>query len=110
MSSTEVVFGIPGSGKTTYLLHRIDELAAAGYPIRDIAYLTMTRNARSVARKRMAERYGATKGDLQYFRTMHSICWELIGRPEKISEKEMADFCKERGVEYAPKGKQDGET
>jgi DNA helicase-2/ATP-dependent DNA helicase PcrA len=110
MNNTEVVFGIPGSGKTTYLLRRIDELAAAGYPARDIAYLTMTRNARSVARKRMAEKYGASKGDLQYFRTMHSICWELIGRPGKVSEKDIAKFCKARNVEYAPKGRQDGET
>jgi superfamily I DNA/RNA helicase len=107
---TEVVFGVPGSGKTTYLLNKIEELVTGGYSPRDIAYLTMTRNARAVARKRMEEKFGATKDDLLYFRTVHSICYEIIGRPEKVTEKEKAEFCKTQKVDYEEAGEGGGET
>jgi len=94
----EVVFGVPGGGKTTYLLERIDELVKDGVPLSDIAYLTMTRNARQVARTRMMEKHGAAKEDLHYFRTMHSICYELLGRPRVITPKEYASFCTENNI------------
>ena len=106
----EVVFGIPGSGKTTYLLDRIEKLVEMGYAPSDIAYLTMTRTARSVAKKRMVKKFGATKDDLNYFRTIHSICWEMIGRPDKIKQSDIREFCKKKGVNYDDNKKGDGET
>lgn len=106
----KVVFGIPGSGKTTYLLNEIEQIIQGGYEPKDVAYLTMSRNARAVARKRMAEKFGATKDDLQYFRTIHSICWEMIGRPKKITEKMISEFFKSMSIDYDPKMKNGGET
>jgi len=98
----EAVFGIPGSGKTTYLLNNIDRFVAEGYAISDIAFLTMTTNARKVARKRMEEKFGATKDELRHFRTFHSIGYEMIGRPSMVTPNHKEEYCKKIGVPYTP--------
>lgn len=103
MMMFEVVFGVPGGGKTTYLLDSIDRIVEEGTPLKDIAYLTMTRNARKVARKRMMENHGATKDDLHYFRTMHSICYELLGYPKVVKPEDYASFCADNKTEYKTK-------
>jgi DNA helicase-2/ATP-dependent DNA helicase PcrA len=96
----EVVLGIAGSGKTTYLLKRIDELVKSGVPLLNIAYITMMRNARAVAQNRMMADYNAKPEDIAYFRTMHSIAWELLGRPKMVDEKDRVQFCADHKITY----------
>jgi len=111
MSKLEVVFGVPGSGKTTHLLKRIGKLMEQGYTLSDIAYFTMTRNARTVARNRLVEQYNVDDKEAKNsIRTMHSMCWELIGRPNIITEADRISFCKKVSTHYVKKIKRTPKT
>ena len=95
-----VVFGCAGSGKTTRLIEELMEIHRNGIPLSQIAYLTMTRSARKEARQRMHEQFKATDEDLHYFRTMHSICLELLGESGVVKLDDKIKFCQEHGVDF----------
>lgn len=70
------IFGPPGTGKTTYLLKLVDEALSAGTPPERIALLTFARDAANEAKERAMEKFGFTKKQLPYFRTLHSLAFK----------------------------------
>ena len=50
-------FGPPGTGKTTTLLNKVDELLAGGMSPTDIGYFSFTRKAAHEARDRAVARF-----------------------------------------------------
>lgn len=92
-----VVFGGPGTGKTTYLLDRVDAALQAGTPPSRIAYLAFTRQAAYEAKERARQQFGLTDAQLPYFRTLHSLCYrelayqqgDILGKPDM---KEIGDL------------------
>lgn len=75
-----VVLGPPGTGKTTTLLDRVEDLLADGVDPRRIAYVSFTRRAAHEARDRALARFGGlTEQDLPYFSTLHSIAFRGLG-------------------------------
>lgn len=106
----KVYFGPPGTGKTHTLINEIEKLHAAGVPFSDIVFITHTRAARFEARERMAARFGATKEELKYFRTIHSLCYELLGRTKTVADDhDRHHFCKEFGVRFFNAGRKPSE-
>lgn len=77
------IFGPPGTGKTTWLIAKLQEEIAAGVPISRIAYLTHTRAASEV----VAERTGGSKSDHKWFRTIHSACSKRL----ELSKENIVD-------------------
>lgn len=78
------VFGPPGTGKTTFLLNRIEEILASGIPPTEICYLSLTNVAIEEAVSRMTARFGrgyTRRSGLNYFSTIHAFCFGLLDFP-----------------------------
>lgn len=79
MRRTTIVFGPPGTGKTTYLLDRVEEALAAGTPPDRIGFFAFTRKAAHEAMYRAIERFGLDEEDFPWFRTLHSTAYHMLG-------------------------------
>ena len=98
------LFGGPGSGKTTALLDRVEEiLEDDAIEHRDILVVSYTRAAAAEIRERLAERLDMTpralKGNVC---TMHAKAYELLdlSRGDVVGEDEKEEFCEEYGIEF----------
>ncbi|MFC6724722.1 UvrD-helicase domain-containing protein [Halobium palmae] len=98
------LFGGPGSGKTTALLDRVDEiLDDDDVDVRDILVVSYTRAAAAEVRERLAERLDVTPRSLQgNVATMHAKAYELLNlsRGDVVGESDKQEFCEEYGIEY----------
>ena len=108
MSDSDVtvtrLFGGPGSGKTTALLDRVDEiLDRDDVDVRDILVVSYTRAAAAEVRERLAERLDVSPRSLQgNVCTMHAKAYELLNlsRGDVVGEDDKEEFCSEYGIEY----------
>jgi len=73
------IFGPPGTGKTTRLLGMVDKALSQGTPPSSIAFLAFTKKAATEAKERAMERFGLKENDLPYFRTIHSLAYQMVG-------------------------------
>ena len=96
-----VIKGVPGGGKTTSLLN----LIANNFDPRETMFVSFTRDAIIEARKRAMEKWGIEKSEIKYFRTLHSICFRLMGltREDIFSESDIESFFKSFGIKYVKK-------
>ncbi|SEO35155.1 ATP-dependent DNA helicase, Rep family [Halorientalis persicus] len=109
-TTPEVVrlFGGPGSGKTTALLDRVEQLQKEGADVRDILVVSYTRAAAAEIRERLAERLDMTPRALRgNVSTMHAKAYELLNlsRGDVVSESDKEEFCEEYGIEYEDENK-----
>lgn len=89
------VFGPPGTGKTTYLLDRVNELIDEGISPARIGYFAFTRKAAHEARDRAIARFDfLQRSDFGNFRTLHSLAYARLGlNPDKmLKAKLFAEF------------------
>ena len=104
--STRVVrlFGGPGSGKTTALLDRVEQLLEDDdVDVRDVLVVSYTRAAASEIRERLAERIDVTPRSLRgNVSTMHAKAYDLLNlsRGDVVGESDKADFCEDFGLEF----------
>ena len=77
-SSTVKIFGSPGTGKTTTLLNILEARIAEGYNPLKIGYFSFTRRAIKEARSRIIRKFKLSDDDLEYFRTIHSLCYRFL--------------------------------
>ena len=105
--STEVIrlFGGPGSGKTTALLDRVEQLLESeeDVEIRDVLVVSYTRAAAAEIRERLAERLDTTPRALRgNVCTMHSKAYDLLNlsRGGVVGESDKEEFCDDYGLEF----------
>ncbi len=97
------LFGGPGSGKTTALLDRVEELLDSGVEVKDLLLVSYTRAAAAEVRERLAERLDRTPRSLRgNVCTMHSKAYDLLNlsRGDVVDEDHKEAFCEEYGIEY----------
>jgi len=98
------LFGGPGSGKTTALLDRVEEiLDSEGVAIDDVLVVSYTRAAAAEVRERLAERLDVSPRSLKgNVCTMHAKAYELLdlSRADVVGEDEKEEFCEDYGVDY----------
>jgi DNA helicase-2/ATP-dependent DNA helicase PcrA len=105
-ASPEVVrlFGGPGSGKTTALLDRVEELLSEDdADVRDILVVSYTRAAAAEIRERLAERLDINPRTLKgNVCTMHAKAYELLdlSRGDVVGESDKEEFCDDFGLEF----------
>ena len=88
-SDWNIIFGPPGTGKTTYGMSFVKELLAKGTDPSSIGYIAFTRKASNEARSRAQEQFELDSDDLPYFRTIHSLCFRQLGiRPQHLMQKQ----------------------
>ncbi|AUX08876.1 DNA helicase II/ATP-dependent DNA helicase PcrA [Halalkaliarchaeum desulfuricum] len=107
MSSDPTVtrlFGGPGSGKTTALLDRVEELLEdEEITFRDVLVVSYTRAAAAEVRERLAERLDVSPRALQgNVCTMHAKAYELLNlsRGDVVGEDDKKEFCEDYGIEF----------
>ena len=87
-SNWNIVFGPPGTGKTTFGMKFIEDQLEKGIDPSTIGYIAFTRKAANEAKERAQEKFNLTDEDLLYFRTIHSLCFMLLGmNPSGIMHK-----------------------
>jgi superfamily I DNA/RNA helicase len=87
-SKVKVIFGPPGTGKTTTLLNILDAELQSGVPASRIAFVSFTRKAANEARARAAEKFHLSVKDFLYFRTIHSLAYKRLSlRPGDVMQR-----------------------
>ncbi|MCI4370787.1 MAG: UvrD-helicase domain-containing protein, partial [Thermoplasmata archaeon] len=74
-----LVLGVPGSGKTEFLLKTVDRALASGVRPGRIGLASFTRGAVEEAKSRACEAFGLTPDELPHFRTVHSFAFRELG-------------------------------
>tara|TARA_R110000824_G_scaffold52675_3_gene146002 strand:- start:2397 stop:3914 length:1518 start_codon:yes stop_codon:yes gene_type:complete len=100
---THIIFGPPGTGKTTRLLNIADEYLKGSYKPNEICFVSFTRKAAYEARDRAIEKFNLDKSDLPYFRTLHSLAWEALGMlpAQMINNSDKTNIAKELGLFFS---------
>lgn len=75
----EIIFGPPGTGKTTTLMERIGRHIMAGVPPERMGFVSFTNQAADVAVERVCAEFGLQPRDFPHFRTIHSMCYRQLG-------------------------------
>jgi DNA helicase-2/ATP-dependent DNA helicase PcrA len=83
MQKIEIILGPPGTGKTTTLLAKVEELLSSGVPSEKIAVLTFTRAAATEIIDRSCEKFCLKPRQFPYFRTLHSLAFKSLGLNRK---------------------------
>jgi DNA helicase-2/ATP-dependent DNA helicase PcrA len=98
------LFGGPGSGKTTALLDRVEQLLEDDeVEVRDILVVSYTRAAAAEIRERLAERLDTNPRSLRgNVCTMHAKAYDLLNlsRGDVVGESDKEEFCEDYGLEF----------
>ena len=78
--STKIILGPPGTGKTEYLLRKVEKKLEEGIKPGRIGYFAYTVKAANEARTRAIKKFtNLDKKDFNYFRTLHSLAFKQLG-------------------------------
>ena len=71
----KIIFGPPGTGKTSYLLDILEKELQVVSP-KEIAYVSFTREGAYQGRDRAIKKFGYAEKLFPYFRTLNSLAFK----------------------------------
>jgi DNA helicase-2/ATP-dependent DNA helicase PcrA len=91
---SSVILGPPGTGKTTAILNLIEEELKNGTAPDRIGYFAFTKKASEEGKIRTIDRFSMTASDIPHFRTLHSLCYKMLGltREAVMGKQHYKDF------------------
>jgi DNA helicase-2/ATP-dependent DNA helicase PcrA len=103
---TTILFGPPGTGKTTELLRIVEDAIASGMRPDNIAFIAFTRKAAREALERACDKFSLVPDDLPWFRTLHSLAFEQLGLDSKrvMQRSDYLTLCSQLGISITTKG------
>lgn len=103
MTETYRIIGPPGTGKTSYLINRVQDELAQGVAPEQIVYTSFTKAASLEAKNRAISKFSGDYSADQFinFSTIHSICFRRIGlkRENVFAGSKIKEFCKVYGYD-----------
>ena len=85
--STKIILGPPGTGKTEYLLRKVEKKLEEGIKPGRIGYFAYTVKAANEARTRAIKKFtNLDKKDFNYFRTLHSLAFKQLGLSKELAK------------------------
>ena len=105
-SDWKILFGPPGTGKTTSGMAFIGEQIENGVTPDKIGYIAFTRKASLEAKDRAVRKFSFNQDDMNYFRTIHSLCFMHLGvrRSGMMQKDNWVTLGKALGVETSGMG------
>ena len=96
-----IIFGPPGTGKTTKLLSVLEK-EILKVDLSEIAYVSFTREGAYQGKRRVMEKLDIKHKDLPYFRTLHSIAFSSmnITRNDMMDKKAYKRFSELMGMKF----------
>ena len=74
-----VIIGPPGTGKTTFILNKIEEYLANDVGIDEIAFFSFSNKAVDEAKQRASQKFKVPTNQLENFSTLHSFALRQMG-------------------------------
>lgn len=110
--NTQLIFGPPGTGKTTELLRIVDCLMEEGYQPHEICFVAFTRKAANEAKERAMAKFNLRGEQLPLFRTLHSLAFKLLGmkRQDVMGLPDYITIARREGIYITAKGVQEDGT
>ena len=99
-----IIFGPPGTGKTTHLLRIVEkELKENNVPPDRIAYLAFTNQAADEAKDRAIEQLNYGAKDFMNFRTLHSLAYRELHLTEDniMNDNDYKNLTKRLGIKLS---------
>ncbi len=103
------IFGPPGTGKTTRLISIVEKALESGTPPDRIAFVSFSRKAAEEARERALAKLNINGGDLEWFRTLHSMAFQCLGlsRKKVMQKSDYEKLGSYVGMDLSPRGSVD---
>jgi superfamily I DNA/RNA helicase len=101
MRNVTKIFGAPGCGKTTRLMHILEEELKTHEP-NEIAFVSFTRKGTYEGVERARAKFGYDDDDLPYFRTLHSIAFRSgkHAKTDMLSKRDYKEFSDALGMKF----------
>lgn len=101
MQKRRMIFGPPGTGKTTFLINLIEKELTTTDPAQ-IAYVSYTKKGTYEGVERAREAFDLKEQDIPFFRTLHSLCFRAVGaqRDEMLTAKHYKYFSRMLGIPF----------